>query len=61
MIIYFLLLDSDTITDIEIIRSLLYCFQGIDSQWIVFNKNENQFVVIAKVNFHYTSILNVIC
>lgn len=48
------LLDSDSISDIEIVRSLLYCFQGIDSQFIVFNQNENQFVVLAKVSLSYT-------
>jgi len=39
----------DTISDIEIIRSLLYCFQGVDSHWIEFNQNEKQFVVTAQV------------
>jgi len=58
--IYFLLLDSDSISDIQIVRSLLYCFQGIDSQFIVFNQNENQFVVLAKVSLSYTSKLNTI-
>lgn len=51
--IYFLLLDPVGISDIEIMESLFYCFQGLDSKWIVFNKNENQFVVIANVSFHY--------
>jgi len=40
----------DTISDIEIIRSLLYCFQGVDSHWIEFNQNEKQFIVTAPVS-----------
>lgn len=39
----------ETISDIEIIRSLLYCFQGVNSHWIEFNQNEKQFVVKAQV------------
>lgn len=46
-----LFLDVDTISDIEIIGSLLYCFQGVDSQWIVFNQNEKQYECKAKVSF----------
>lgn len=42
-------------TDIEIIKCLLYCFQGVNSQWIVFNELEKQFVVTAKVSFYFTS------
>lgn len=45
----FLFLDTNTISDIEIIQSLLYCFQGVDSNWIIFNQNEKQFIVTAKV------------
>uniref|UniRef100_A0A2H8TSH1 Gamma-tubulin complex component 3 n=1 Tax=Melanaphis sacchari TaxID=742174 RepID=A0A2H8TSH1_9HEMI len=50
--------DMDTISDIEIIRSLLYCFQGVDSHWIVFNQNEKQFTVTAPLDFYQTSKVN---
>lgn len=52
-VIYYncLFLDAETVSDIEIISSLLYCFQGVDSQWIVFNQNEKQFECNAKVSF----------
>lgn len=46
---FYYLEETETISDIEIIRSLLYCFQGIDSRWIIFDHNEKQFVVTAKV------------
>lgn len=53
----FLKLDTGIISDIEIIRNLLYCFQGIDSNMIVFNQTEKQFVLKAKVSFYYTYLL----
>lgn len=50
----FFLIDTGTISDIEIIRNLLYCFQGIDSNLIVFDQTEKQFVLKTKVCFYYT-------
>lgn len=46
----FFILDS-TVTDIDIIRCLLYCVQGVNSNLITFNENENHFNIIANVSY----------
>lgn len=46
----FFILDS-TVSDIDIIRCVLYCVQGVNSNLITFNENENQFNIIANVSY----------
>ncbi|XP_050438491.1 gamma-tubulin complex component 3-like [Adelges cooleyi] len=50
--------DSEKISDEELIRSLLYCFQGVDSKWVVFNNSKKQFEVKAKLDFYQTQKCN---
>ncbi|XP_050527568.1 gamma-tubulin complex component 3-like [Daktulosphaira vitifoliae] len=49
---------SEKVSDEDLIRSLLYCFQGVDSSYVVFNRTTKEFEVNSKLDFYQTDKCN---